>query len=241
MGNNPGAFAPNETLDEQGDIDKVHNAQVRRSALITYLVGAALFVVLWLVVVGIRRTRNHAPMGIGLVTGLLFLAVNAWQSQKETIGVYSVERAEMAQLERNSFSIVAAMFALGSVLTAVRREVVSEVLPLLMITVLFAVVLVMAPVWTSTVDSRETIRHKHIKSVLMVYGLGFMTAAISVVFFHEFHTWSTRKLLFGTDVGSATRSNSSTAPETPVTPIVKGQSVITATGASTAAVAAGAV
>lgn len=178
-------FRPEETVDELADIDATNRQPVRDTALTIYAVGAILFVPLWLAVVGWDRTRSRPAVTAGFAIGTVLLGLNMWQSQAETVGAYSVERSEEAALERNSFSLVVVLFAFGSMLSTLDRSVVSEVLPLIMATVFFAVVLVLAPIFVSTTHSVPIILMKHLKGVSTIYGLAFMTATLALIFTHE--------------------------------------------------------
>lgn len=101
----------------------------------------------------------------------------------ETIGTRNSEQAEVDRLERNAFYTVASVFALGSLMAGLRAntEIITTVLPFLILAIFFVICIPMAPLWMSTVDPVQTIKHKHVKSIIVIYGMSFMVTALAVL------------------------------------------------------------
>lgn len=168
------------------DLDQVNRKPVQDFAVRTYAVGIALWVLIW--VAGFWSLVRKAPFVLlGAFFGLAVLVLNLLTCRSETIGTYEVENAELRSLEGNSFYVSAALFAFGSFIMAVPAEAVTvrRALPLLMLCLFATVCVVLAPVWTSTVDPIDTIKTKHIKTVSTIYGIALLTATLALVFFYK--------------------------------------------------------
>ena len=177
--------------DNDRDINAEDRQDVRTVITIIYVVFIAAFTLVWYAAIGIANTRAQPSTTLGLVLGVAWLGINAFTAQKETIGTYAAEREEMNLVERNSFNVVAALFAFGSLLSGIQRDKVKSILPFMMLSLFFGVVLPMVPVSLSTVEGTETIIHKHIKSAMLIMALAFMTAAISRTFFPSIRSEAT--------------------------------------------------
>lgn len=174
------SFNATAYVDDNADVDQGRKQAVQDNAALIYWWGLGAWVVGWVLLMR-RRVAENGWVAAGGVIGALFLAVNIWQAKSETIGTYAVEKAEAGALERNSFSLVVTLFAFGNIASSLDKDRIRKVLPLLMLTLFFAVVLVFAPIWVSTTDPVPTIEMKHIRSVCVIYALGFMTASLATV------------------------------------------------------------
>lgn len=171
--------------DYNQDVDQEHLQQMRRFIRTTYTVGIVAWTILWLCMLRTYLLFNHPILWSGYVFTMIFLMVNAAVSTRdETIGSYAAEKSEMDRLERNAFYTVAALFAMGSLLAAIRTntEVIATVFPFLILVIFLVICTTMAPMWVSTVDPMQTIKHKHIKTVFILYGMGFMVTAMVILF-----------------------------------------------------------
>lgn len=168
-----------ETVEDTG----ADPTTVRNVATTLYCVGALLFAVLWLLVVGVRNTRREPIVAVGFGFTLLLLLINAVTAQQETIGDYASERNESIGLDRNAFYIIGTILTFSSLIKDHRGEEVRGLLPLIMAGIFFAVINVLAPVWVSTTDPRETIYLKHVRTVSMLWGMGFVVATLALLWF----------------------------------------------------------
>lgn len=184
--------------DLEQDIDQVRAKTVRDNARKIYEGSMVGWGVMWAIFLLISLIRSHRRMAIhegkltfdysyylslivGIAVGFVILGIGAWQSSAETIGSYAAEKQEAMGLERNAFSLVVTLFALSSLVSSLRPDVIRTAVPFLVCTLFFSVVVVFAPVWVSTVDPVPTIEVKHIKSTSVAYALGFMAVALCLV------------------------------------------------------------
>ena len=149
---------------------------IRMAASLVYIVGIVLWVVLFATFVGFRSAGMPAYLGLAL--GVVFLGINTGMAWQETIGTYAVERNEADGLGRDAFYLVAAVFSLATVLLGMNKDKLRPILPMLLLAVFFGIIMVMTPVWVSTTDPVPTILLKHIRTVFMLCGVGFLTVAM---------------------------------------------------------------
>jgi hypothetical protein len=176
---------PISHIENEEDVDQEHLADLRRFIRNTYAVGILVWTLAWLLMLHFSLLYNHPVLWTGYAFGLLFLTLNGWISTRdETIGSYAAEKSEMDRLERNAFYTVAALFAMGSLMASIQTNVavIATVFPFLIMVIFLVICTTMAPLWLSTVDAIQTIRHKHIKTVLICYGMGFMVTALCILF-----------------------------------------------------------
>lgn len=175
---------------------------------IIYVVGILVFIPVWLLIVGWRRVRDSPVHLLGLLFGVALLGTNAALADEETVAGYACEKAEANDLERISFYLVVALFSFGSLLGALDKSVVAHVVPLIIATLVAAVVLVMPPIWLSTVNPRPIILMKHVKSVSSIAAASFMLTALIAAAAHT----DLRKLVPSQQPGAQTVIASVAAP-----------------------------
>ncbi len=160
------------------------NQEVRTGAVVTYVAGIVLWLVMWQFMVGYRESFLGAkrPMLVGFFFALAYLGVNAYLSTQETIGLYANEKAESHELDRNSFYIVASLFTFSQLMSAHQGATVKEALPFIMAGLFFSVFMVLTPTWVSTVDAKQTIRLKHARTVFTIWGIGFVVSILARYF-----------------------------------------------------------
>lgn len=169
--------------DSQRDI--APGGSVRTVVYIIYGVGAFLWILLWTFAVGWQTTRGRPALLMGFVATLLLIGMNLYFTSEETVGTYLAEKQEASSLQAAAFPLVVALFSMGTMIMNLDRNLVHQVLPLLMLTLFFAIVLVIPPVWVQTTSGKPTIVVKHVKSTFFSYGLGFGIAAMAAIFFDE--------------------------------------------------------
>ena len=202
--------------NESEDVDQVNLSLVRSFVRSTYIVGIVIWTIMWLCFLTQPIFVNHPILWIGYVFPIVYLVANAIISSKnETIGTYGAERAEIDRLERNAFYTVAGLFALGSLLsslmTRLNSNLVMIVSPFLILVIFFVICVSMAPLWMSTVDPIQTIKYKHVKTVMITYGSGFMVTALAILFTEMVKQ---SKLGHGVDCKVCASTCASTCPST---------------------------
>jgi len=167
-------------MSNEADIGSEESTKnVRIAGSITYGIGALLFLCLIVAFVGIRELKLFKSHFIGIILILGLFGLNGYMAWQETIGSYGHEKAEASALGRDAFYLVAAVFSLTTMMHAMQPALVRSLLPKLMLAVFFGIVMVLAPVWVSTVESTPTIMVKHIKTAFMLCGMGFLTMALT--------------------------------------------------------------
>jgi len=153
----------------------------------TYAVAAVVFVAVWLFLVGSligfsRPGRFWLATVPGLCVGLGFLALNfVLGTTRETISSHAVESLHAAEVQRNAFYISAAMFSLSGIVMSLNRSMVRTVAPLLVASLFFAIILVLAPVWVSDENGQELIVLKHARTATFLTALGLLTSALGII------------------------------------------------------------
>ena len=160
---------------------EAHDEAVCADKRLTYVVGILLLVPLWLFVVGVRHATTTPLLWLGLLFGILFLAVNAIMARAETVSTYAQERDEASAMERNSFYIVASLFTFGALMSRMDSAMTRQLMPLIIAALFTGIVLIMPPVWLSTEDPKPTIWLKHARSVATIYSATFVTTALIMV------------------------------------------------------------
>jgi hypothetical protein len=163
------------------------DSHVREVAGWIYGVAIALFVALWVTMIGILG-RFRTPMIVaglpGVLLGVGLLSLNCYLgTSEEVVSGYALEKRDADEVQRNSFYITAALFSVTGIVMRLNEKMVHTVSPLLLMTLFFAVILVLAPVWVSTEDSQQLIILKHARTASFLSALGFMTTAVGLIFF----------------------------------------------------------
>lgn len=170
------------TRPEDENVSPHRNTAIRQQAMTIYLVAVVVGIVMWMWLIGPAAMRKNRMLWVGAASSLGLVALNGTLAWQETVGTYPAEKAEADRLGRDAFYLVAAVFSVATVMTGLQRDVVSTVLPLLMLAVLFGIIFVLCPVWVSTVDPEPTILLKHVRTVFVIYGIGFLVAALATIF-----------------------------------------------------------
>lgn len=166
------------------DAKKVHlHTQLRWIYMISLIVWTLTWLVVGYIFVRKHNVRHFSILSLGFLVGLALIVLNMGMISKETVSSAEEEQSQEELVQRNSFYVLASMFAFGSILTQLQRDTVQAVLPLLMAIYFFLIVIVMYPVWVSTENPRAPIFVKHIKTQFMAYSLGCLTSVLSIVTF----------------------------------------------------------
>lgn len=171
------AFIPD--TERETEVPKSIHDHIR----VIYSLGAIIMVALWAGVVGWRDTFT-TPLGIGALLGFIFMGIGLGFASYESVGSYAAERGEASRLNSAAFPIVMSLFSMGSLMMNVDREVAKSVVPFLMLSLVFSIMLVIPPVWLPTTNSRHVIYDKHIRSTFFYIGLSFAVGAMLKLFFH---------------------------------------------------------
>ena len=100
------------TPQEDENVNLARRDDVVKSTRGTYIGGLVAWVVIWLVLMYMNSV-DRLPVSLGFLVAAAFMAANIFQADTETIGTYQAEKAEAMNLDRNSFSLVVALFEIG--------------------------------------------------------------------------------------------------------------------------------
>ncbi len=156
--------------------------RIRSKLSVLYSLGLVTWFAVFGVLVGYRRAYRSPVLFIALALGVMVFGLAWGVTRFQTNSAASVADAESGDVERNAFYMTSALFALGTMLSALSRDTVRKALPMFMAVIFFVVCTVMPPYVIPRGDMELNLYMKHSSAVLTCLGVATCAALLVSVY-----------------------------------------------------------